>query len=468
MWGIKGSLGNLVIYVENPEKTINPDFYKDSAQSDKDRQTLSDVIDYATSDEKTTAKLSLSHEPDTVESFITGIMCSPANARDEMMAVKEKYNKKFGIIAFHGYQSFAENEVTPQIAHEIGIKLAQELCGDRFQVIIATHLDKKHHIHNHFVLNSVSFLDGKKFNMCKKAYREMRSVSDKLCEEYGLSVIENPEKEGQISNNENDKIIGEKSWKSIIKEDVDNAIAEAMTDREFFSILKEQGYEIKSGKDISVRPPGKDRFMRLARNFGEDYRIENINKRILSEDGSDPTPKKNLSDKVIPDAITLPNLPENCNTGYYGIYASYYYKLNTAKAKLKGRNGRMHFLLREDLSKLDKIYAEMTLLRENNIDTKEQLFSYKKSTEKKIQSLTKKRNDLRNKLRHIGKSGNIEIIKSEISRISTDLKFLRSEVKRCDNIVSRSYEINEKTDLIAKENEDKNKEAKHGQFRRDR
>ena len=110
-----------------------------------------------------------------------------------MMSVKKRYGKDEGIVAFHGYQSFAPGEFTPALAHEIGVRLAQELWGGRFQVLVATHLDKAHHLHNHFVVNSVSYLDGKRYHRTNRDYRDMRATSDRLCREYGLSVIEHPQ-----------------------------------------------------------------------------------------------------------------------------------------------------------------------------------------------------------------------------------------------------------------------------------
>lgn len=149
IWKVKGNLGQVVNYAANPDKTTF---------SPADLQGLRDVMNYATQDYKTEE-----------QRYVSGVNCIPEIARGEMMAVKRQFGKEDGIIAFHGYQSFAPGEVTPEQAHEIGVKLARKLWGDRFQVIVATHLDKKH-IHNHFVLNSVSFVDGKKYNDCKATY----------------------------------------------------------------------------------------------------------------------------------------------------------------------------------------------------------------------------------------------------------------------------------------------------------
>ena len=174
IWDVKGRLDNVVNYAKNLETHA-------SLYSKSDLQGLEDVMDYTMQDHKTEKKL-----------FVTGLNCDPETARDQMVMTKRRFCKEDGILAFHAYQSFAKGETTPNIAHEIDAKLAQELWGERFEVIIATHLDKGH-LHNHFVINSVSFLDGKKYNDCNASYRLLRQTSDRLCGEYGLSIVQNPE-----------------------------------------------------------------------------------------------------------------------------------------------------------------------------------------------------------------------------------------------------------------------------------
>ena len=133
IWDVRGWLGKVVHYVENPDKTTEPAFSK------QDVQGLRDVMNYALQDYKTEQQY-----------YVTGIHCRPETARQEMLLTRKQFQKEGGIVAFHGYQSFAPGEVTPQLAHEIGVNLAKKLWGDRFQVLVATHLDKAH-LHNHFV-----------------------------------------------------------------------------------------------------------------------------------------------------------------------------------------------------------------------------------------------------------------------------------------------------------------------------
>lgn len=290
IWRVKGWLGKVVIYVENPDKTENPAFYEKQEMTERQAQGLSDVIDYAVNSEKTQTT---GEATEVMQQFISGVNCHPSTAREEMIAVKKRFGKEDGTVAYHGYQSFAPGEATPEMAHEIGVKLAQQLWGDKYQVIVATHLDKDSHLHNHFVVNTVSFLDGLKYHRTEKDYYEMQKASDALCREYGLSVIENPQRGkskqyGEWRAEQEDR----PTWRGLIRAEIDEVIRQSMTERQFFDNLRKRGYEVKVGKDISVRPPGKERFVRLERNFGEDYSLEGIHRRILMQQRSErPLPE---------------------------------------------------------------------------------------------------------------------------------------------------------------------------------
>lgn len=172
---------------------------------------------------------------------MSGINCSPATARDEMLAVKKRFGKEDGTVAYHGYQSFAPGEATPELAHEIGVKLATRLWGDRYQVIVATHLDKENHLHNHFVVNTVSFADGIKYHRTRKDYHEMHTVSDELCREYGLSVIEHPQQgRGKQYGEWRAEQEQRPTWRGLIRADIDEAVRQAMTERQFFDALRKK------------------------------------------------------------------------------------------------------------------------------------------------------------------------------------------------------------------------------------
>ena len=465
IWSVKGWLGKLVIYVENPNKTTNPQYYEKAELTEKQAQTLLDVIDYAADPSKTDSAI---HDEniETHQQFVTGINCLPATARDEMQAVKKRFGKEDGVIAYHGYQSFAPGEADPKTAHEIGIRLAKELWGEKYQVVVATHLDKENHLHNHFVVNTVSFVDGIRYHRTGKDYHDMQVASDNLCREYGLSVIENIQY-GKSKHYGEWKAEQEQrpTWRGFIKADIDEAIRMSLTERQFFRHLEEKGYEIKIGKDISVRPQGKERFVRLMRNFGEEYSIENIRRRILSQH----IPEKPLAE------------PERKNrhyrmqgsmkstrkiTGFRALYFHYCYKLGIFPKDRPQNRKRLHFLLREDLLKLNNISQEVRLLVRHKIDTAEQLSLYKNGLEVQIEKLSAERKALYKKQRTVKCQSDpklAEAVKKEIDGLTEQLKNLRREAHLCDDIAQRSGVITEKLKAVREDEQNQGKEKQQNE-----
>ncbi|KAI5805252.1 Relaxase/Mobilization nuclease domain-containing protein [Pyronema omphalodes] len=261
IWDVTDRLKRVIDYVANPEKTILPQTVENGLQQ---------ALNYVQDGSKTERQL-----------YVSGINCDPLTAYEQMQRTKRQFQKTDGIMAFHGYQAFAPGETIPEIAHAIGVKLAQELWGERFEVVVSTHLDKQH-LHNHFVLNAVSFLDGKRYYDNKASYALLRKTSDRLCREHMLSVIVQPER-GKAAHYGEWKAELEKrpTWRGLIREEVDQAIAASMTMTQFFAELRKKGYEVKTTvKHLAIRPPGKERFVRL-RSLGDYYTEEALKQRIL-------------------------------------------------------------------------------------------------------------------------------------------------------------------------------------------
>ncbi|MGF6990535.1 hypothetical protein M2150_001800 [Lachnospiraceae bacterium PM6-15] len=458
IWSVKGWLGKLVLYVENPEKTTNPDFYKKDEITSRESQELSDVIEYAINSEKT--KGVANENEVVVQNFVSGVNCYPATARDEMLAIKRRFGKDEGVMAYHGYQSFAPGEVTPGLAHQIGVELANELWGEKYQVIVATHLDKEHHLHNHFVVNTVSFIDGIRYYRSEKDYYQMRQTSDRLCKEHELSVIEKSDARKTMHYGEWRAYKEQRpTWRGIVREDIDRAILTARTERQFFENLKKMNYEVKVGKDISVRPPGKERFVRLVRNYGEEYSIEQIREYILSHP---------IAERPLPAPVTKKRRYRMLGdykktrkiTGFRALYFHYCYKLGIFPSKRPVSKKRIHFLFREDLRKLDTISKEVKLLCGHRIDTAEQLSLYKAGVENRIHELISERKELyravRTKAVATDEARSSEV-KAQTREISKELSLLRKEVRLCDDIFQRSGIIKEKLKTVR---EDEKREEK--------
>ena len=226
IWPIRGRLDRAIAYIKDREKTYNPaweqgDFpalssLMQCAMKQAAAQGMGNTINYVTDGEKT-----------DYQYYVSGIRCDPQSAREAMALTKRRFQKEGGIVLFHGYQSFKPGEVTPEQAHEIGVELANRLWGDRFEVVIATHLNTGV-LHNHFILNSVSCVDGKRFYANKATYAQMRRVSDDLCRLRGLSVIAQENGCSQHYGQWIAEQAGAPTWRSAIRADVDRAIAQSM------------------------------------------------------------------------------------------------------------------------------------------------------------------------------------------------------------------------------------------------
>lgn len=441
IWDVTDRLDRVIDYATNPEKTENLDF------SSPDFKGLQSVLNYTQQDTKTEKQF-----------YVSGINCDPITVCQQMRRTKLQFQKTDGILAFHGYQAFAPGEATPETAHDIGVKLAQELWGERFEVVVSTHLDKNH-LHNHFVLNSVSFRDGKRYYDNKATYALMRRVSDRLCREHSLSVIENP-KRGKSKHYAEWKAEqeGKPTWRGLIREDVDNAITSAMTFTQFISALRRQDYEVKTGvKHMAVRPAGKERFVRL-KTLGDDYTEEAIKKRILQN----RTPKR---PSPLPESkrkrCTLKGSFKTAKkiTGLQALYFHYLYKMGILPRN-RASTKRTHFLLREDIRHMDEITAQTRLLCKHRIESKDQLLFHRSGLEQEMASLYADRRSLYNRIRRCKDEDQIAAYREQISGLSKNLSSLRKEVKLCTGILSRSDEIKEKLHRVKQEEIQQRKEEK--------
>jgi hypothetical protein len=432
IWDIKGRLDKLVDYAQNPLKT--------EGYSDGDLQGLNDVMDYAIQDRKTERKL-----------YVTGLNCDPSIARDQMIMTKRRFCKEDGIMAYHAYQSFAKGETTPDIVHEIGIKLAQELWGGRFEVIVATHLDKGH-VHNHFVINSVSFLDGKKYNDCNATYRLMRQASDRLCKEYGLSIVENPER-GRSKHYAEWKADqeGKSTWRGLIRADVDEAIRRSVTFTQFTQAMRDMGYEVKTNvAHLAVRPQDKERFVRL-RSLGDKYTEEAIRERILQQCRLERRPK-----------LTPPAFKQVRYKGIFilkkitwkGLRSLYFHYVHLLRKARQAPPQEADFLLREDLRHMGTISSQAKFLAKHGIENSEQIMDYQAGVEKEISRLLMERKVLANEKRSRAEREKAALVE-RIGGISGKLWALRRELALCGAILERSVVIQEKLELLIQNNHEK-------------
>jgi len=302
-------------------------------------------------------------------------------------------------------------------------------------------------------------LDGYKFLDSQRFWRQMARTSDKICREYGLDVREDavPGKTKHYAELKAERE-GKPTYRNLIKAEIDEIIKMSMTESQFFRNLKERGYKYKIGKYFAVLPPGKDKYFRLDRNFGETYSLAGINKRINAQERpiypAKPPERKTLRMQFRGSLKTTKKL-----TGFRALYVHYLFLLGKIpKNNSQGQNpNRIYFLVREDLQKLDKYANEIKLLARNKIDTSEQLFSYKEGLTAEFASLTQQRKGLSNKLRRLKDEVARTAVKSDIKKLSDKIRGLRKEAGWCDDIAVHTQEMKEK---MEKERQSKNLDGK--------
>ena len=434
---MRGWIGKVIRYAENPDKTENPEWsaidceqlqdVMEYAMKDASERGLVNVLGYAAADFKTEQR-----------HFVSGINCNVEIARQQMILTKKQWDKEGGIVAYHGYQSFVAGEVTPEAAHRIGVALAEKLWGDRFEVIVATHLNTNC-VHNHFVINSISFKDGLRYYDNKASYALMRRTSDELCREDALSVISNPKCRGKHYAEWKAENNGQRTWRSAICEDVNQAIMVSMSFQAFIRSMKDKGYEVvTSDKYMKVRPQGKERFVRLY-TLGNKYTEEAIKHRILRQRMPErpPKPKPPIVKRVkVRGDFRLSRVT------WKGLRALYFYYLYKLREAQRQPVGKAPFLLREDLRLMDAISEQAKFLHRHRIDTEEQLNSFRENTEQKMFALINKRKTLSNEKRPISEECSA-VIGKQINDISSQLNALRKDVKLSDVVLKRSVLITE-------------------------
>lgn len=452
IWDVKGRLDHPIDYAENPEKTANPKYTK------ADLQAMGDVMKYATNGDKTEQQF-----------FVTGVNCDPTTARDEMMISKAQWNDSSEIVCYHGFQSFKHGEVTPEQAHEVGVKLAEKMWGNRFQVIVATHLNTEC-LHNHFVVNSVSFTDGLHYHDNKANLRLLRQRSDELCREYSLSVIEHPSGRKKPYALYQAEKNGLPTRDTVARQAVDEAIAKSFTLKDFDRLMEEMGYRCSfdpNRKYWTIICRGWQRPKRLYK-LGADYTNERIMERIRENSYAVKFARFTESKKEYKVYRLKGSLSDTKKmSGLRGLYLHYCYKLGILPKREKQNYTKLHYLLKDDLMKMDAITKETRLLCRCHIDTAEQLLSYQGSLESELATLTVKRKGLYSKSRPMKDGEQKTAVKAEISDISKRLGAIRKEVKLCNGIAARSDTLKEKLQAVrADEQEQKRKELMKHEYRR--
>lgn len=459
IWAIKGRVDNMIRYIANPEKTID-------WEEAEIFHRIDNVVQYS-ADELKTEELA----------YVSYINCNARHAVEQFMATKRRWDKLGGRACYHGIQSFKAGETTADEAHAIGVALAQELWGDRFEVVVATHCNTDCY-HNHFVFNSVSFADGYKFYCMLEDEQRMRDVSDRLCREARLSVIENPKGQKIHYAEYQARKDGKYVIRDGVRADIDRAIRSSATRQDFMNIMRGMGYTMniykKNGQlrdRPSVRPPDAMKPVRLD-GLGPEYTLESIERRIRSNGiRRNPFPEWEKQPHRYLGTFRMKGTYDKTPkaTGLRALYFHYCYKLKIFR-KYPASVKRVSIFMREDLKNMDSMIAQMELLGREHIETADQLAQYQSSTESKMDQLTELRKELYNTKRRADRhedAAGSAAISSQISDITSQLKALRKEVALCSKIEERSAQVKENLEQI-KQQESERKESTHNEHWRRR
>ncbi len=425
-WPVKGALKKVVDYAENPDKTTERKYL------DND---LARAIEYAADDAKTDRKM-----------YVSGINCSKSSACEDMMAIQKKYGFRGTNVAYHGYQSFKPGEVTPEIAHQIGIETAKRMWGDRYQVVVTTHLNTDS-VHNHMVVNSVSFVDGKKFQNHISDHIRLREISDAICKERGLSVLKGSPFYGSEKNAYWIKQKGGITHRNILKKDIEECIRYSITYSEFFRQLESKGYIIDYTR-WSVRAPSWERGVRLERmGYSEENLYarldQNIYTPVITPHWNDHQPNRDMRFPLLELEKQLDfRIAHSRDTAVVVVDTVFMILLQLLKLTKDEQAGKAYYRplspeLRMEMAKLDEITAQVTLMAKNGIHTMADLDKFISDTREQIAALESERKDLRADKRRIDPSKSPDLAE-EMNQKAKDITLLLKPLRKALRIAERA------------------------------
>ena len=405
IFAVRKQLKKTVEYVTNKDKTTAP---------------LDELIDYALSPEKIIAEQKL------YESAIN--LMDVNSAFKEMSRTKERFGKTEGVLGYHIIQSFKPGEITADKCHELGRKLAEELFGDRFQIVVGTHLNKEH-LHNHIIINSVSFVDGKKLRFNKQSFYELQKTANEISRQEGLSVI-TPKNKGKNYKEWQAEKEGKPTIRSQVRGDIDRVIKQSYNYNIFLEQMEKLGYTVKESPTrtyTAIKPPFGERYIRL-NSLGEDYTKEKIIERLAAQNSWQKKVKVERK-KYYPQK--LPKRRKKI-TGIQALYLRYVYMLKLNKPP----KGKISRYLWDDIRKFEDYKKDYTYLRENNITSKGELLEKISKLQGEMEKLTEQRKPMYEQKRREKDESKQEEIKQRIAELNSDLKEMRKDCARCERIIA--------------------------------
>lgn len=419
------------------------------------RHRLDDRLKYAINPEKTAQPdfPNLNGLPDTLTDAFN---CYCDSAYEDMTETKKFIGKEGNVLGYHFIQSFKPGEVTPAQAHDIGIKFIERCFANDYQVVIGTHTDKDH-IHNHIIVNSVSFETGKKYRSTPETFYALRGISDEICRAHGLSVIENPKsRKGKHYAEWKADQEYRPTIRAEIRKDIDIVLMQARTLDEFWNLLRKRGYDIRTNpnrKYVAIRPPNGKRYIRL-KSLGDNYTPGRLSIRIENQRGNIISNLQKLQQRhekrkhrkkyyPLPYAgqyrlrLILFRTPRITFRGIRALYWRYVYMLGKVRAQKAPRAVRGMMI--EELKKLEQYKRQYYFLRDNRLNTKNDICLYREGTENEIYVLTDRRKQLYRTIRQSDEEQ--PELREQIAQINAELRELRKKRKLCDAVIDTAPEM---------------------------
>lgn len=438
-WPVRGRLKEVIDYANNPDKTTAKEYLDEDLYA---------AIRYVENDDKTDQTM-----------FVSAINCSKHNAYNEMIAVKRRFGERGKNIAYHGYQSFAAGEVTPAEAHAIGMETARKMWGARYQVVVTTHLNTDN-IHNHFVINSVSFVDGKKFRNGIGDRLELRKISDAICAARNKSVIQSHKfygnkKEYWIRNS------GKLTHRDMLRRDVDEALSKCCTFKDMEYYLKCLGYRFERDfryEHPSVIADGWKRAVRIT-SLGENYSREAMRQKLVANQRLPElyvliTPKWKRA-PLLNFEYQLRQAQRKDTVQLLFEVIIELIKICTGNNVQETDNRPLSPMMRAEVQKLDKYIEEYKFLCDNHIESPKELLSFQENLSARISELEQERYALRLKLRRVKTPEEDAALKAQAKELTKQITPLRKELKVALRIEEHIPRIKELLDA------ERNIELKH-------
>ena len=425
IWSIKDSLSRVVGYAENAEKTEFSD--------------MQQVLHYAQNGEKVTSG------PEKTM-YVTTLHCRRDHACEDMQYVKRHFNKTGGNLAYHCVQSFKTGEVSPELCHQLGVELARQMWGDRFQVLIATHFNTGTY-HNHLVINSVSYKDGRKFNCNKRAFYRMREISDALCREHNLTVIEHPQGKTPRNIYFAEKR-GEPTAFNLMREAIDQVIPMAYDWIHFCTLMESRGYHIQyqNRKYPTICAVGAKKAVRMFR-LGEEYDPHRIRERIAVLEPWEKDAQwsqyrgRKKQQMQQPRTATLAGKLKKVKklTGFRALYLHYCYFLGLFPKQR--RTTPLSPAMRQEVRKLQQYSRQMELIHWERLYTQADVENFLFSITFRIEEKEWQRKELYNRMRRSDPGERMEILKEQRTELTRMLTTLRQQQKIAQKILEQVPEM---------------------------